>query len=108
MKPSELTAEDIAVFTRKIMDKADYAKLPDSEKADCTAALAASKGYVSAYTGLDLGTSVLEDITYAVCVIAAEMIDSRQMTVQYATENPTAKQIMDLHSMNLLPTPDIV
>lgn len=108
MKPFELTAADIAVFTRKTMDKSEYANLSDSEKSDCTVALAASKGYVSAYTGLDLSTSTLEDITYAVCVIAAEMIDSRQMTMQYATENPTAKQIMDLHSSNLLPTPDIV
>ena len=39
-----------------------------------------------------------------VLVIATEMLDNRQMTAQYTGQNPTAMQILNMHSTNLLPT----
>ena len=46
----------------------------------------------------------LEDLAYAVKVMAAEMIDNRQITAQYTGKNPMVMQILDLHSANLLPS----
>ena len=46
----------------------------------------------------------LEDLAYAVKVMAAEMIDNRQITAQYTGKNPMVMQILDLHSTNLLPS----
>ena len=43
-------------------------------------------------------------MTYAIKVIAAEMIDNHQITSQYSCQNPLAMQILDLHSTNLLPS----
>lgn len=32
------------------------------------------------------------------------MIDNRQVTMQYTGRNPTVMQILDMHSVNLLPS----
>lgn len=50
------------------------------------------------------GEDELEDLAYAVKVMAAEMIDNRQITAQYTGKNPMVMQILDLHSTNLLPS----
>lgn len=103
MRPCELTVQDVALFARLIVEKSDYENLSDSEKQDCVMALAAAKVYAAGYTGLDMETTELEDIAYAVLTIAAEMVDNRQMTAQYTGQNPTALQILNMHSTNLLP-----
>ncbi len=46
MKPSEITAELVANYTRL-----DYAGMTGAEKAELSAMLAAAKSYVKAYTG---------------------------------------------------------
>ena len=68
------------------------------------AALSAARSYCAAYAGIDLDTVAFEDVAYAVCVAAAEMLDNRQMTAQYTGRNPTVMQILDMHSTNLLPS----
>ena len=103
MKPCELTVQDVALFARLIVDKSDYENLSDSEKQDCVMALVSAKAYATGYTGLDMEMTELEDVTYAVLTIAAEMVDNRQMTAQYTGQNPTALQILNMHSTNLLP-----
>ena len=95
---------DMAAFARLIVEKAEYDELSDAEKQGCAMALEAAKSYVAGYTGLDIETTELEDIAYAVLVIATEMLDNRQMTAQYTGQNPTAMQILNMHSTNLLPT----
>lgn len=104
MKPSELTAEDIAVFSRRIMEKVEFRSLPEEEKTECSMALSAAKAFAAGYAGLDMETVAFEDVTYAICVVAAEMLENRQMVAQYTGQNPTALQILDLHSTNLLPS----
>ena len=103
MKPCELTAQDVALFSRLIVEKDDYEGLSGEEKQNCTLALAAAKAFAAGYAGLDMDTVALEDVAYAVLVIAAEMVDNHQMTTQYTGRNPTAMQILDMHSTNLLP-----
>lgn len=104
MKPCDLKAVDIALFSRKILDSTEYDELTDLEKRECEDALAAAKAAAGAYTGLDMEKTELEDLAYAVKVMAAEMIDNRQITAQYTGKNPMVMQILDLHSTNLLPS----
>lgn len=104
MRPCDLTAADVALFARKVLDAAEYEELSDLEKQECEGALAAAKAAAAGYTGLDVETSTLADLSYAIKVLAAEMIDNHQITAQYTGKNPVAMQILDLHSTNLLPS----
>ena len=103
MKPCDLTPLDVAMFARLIVEADDYYGLSDAEQQTCAMALAAAKSYAAGYTGLDIETTELEDVAYAVLTIAAEMVDNHQMTDQYTGQNPTAMQILNMHSTNLLP-----
>ena len=107
MKVRELTASDIALFSRLIMDSSEFDTLTDLERRECESALTAAKAVVEGYTGLDMATTEQEDLAYAVKVLAAEMIDSHQITAQYTGQNPVAMQIMDMHSSNLLPSVEV-
>lgn len=93
----------MAAFARLIVEKAEYDELSDA-RSRLRYGVEAAKSYVAGYTGLDIETTELEDIAYAVLVIATEMLDNRQMTAQYTGQNPTAMQIQNMHSTNLLPT----
>lgn len=104
MKPCEMTALDIAIFSRKITSAGDVGCLSAEEHRECEDALAAAKAVAGAYAGIDIEKTDFEDITYAVKVLAAEMIDNHQITTQYTGKNPVVMQILDLHSTNLLPS----
>ena len=104
MRPCDLTAADIAFFSRKIIEPEEYGALSPMEQSECEGALLAAKAAAGAYTGLDMEKTELEDLAYAVKVMAAEMIDNRQITAQYTGKNPMVMQILDLHSTNLLPS----
>ena len=104
MRPCDLMAVDIALFSRKILNTAEFDELSVLEQQECEDALAAAKAAAAAYTGLDIEATEQEDLAYAVKVLAAEMIDNHQITTQYTGKNPAAMQIMDLHSTNLLPS----
>ena len=104
MAPSEITAADLAVFSRQCVDTAEYERLDNDEKRHIQLALGAAKGFVRGYAGLDPDTCELEDVAIAILTIGAEMLDNRQMTAQYAVQNPMVMQILDMHSTNLLPT----
>ena len=103
MRPCDLMPADIALFSRKILNTAEFDELSVLEQRECEDALAAAKA-AAAYTGLDIEATEQEDLAYAVKVLAAEMIDNHQITTQYTGKNPVAMQIMDLHSTNLLPS----
>ena len=104
MRPCDLTAADIAFFSRKIIEPEEYGALSSMEQSECEGALSAAKAAAGAYTGLDMEKTELEDLAYAVKVMAAEMIDNRQITAQYTGKNPMVMQILDLHITNLLPS----
>lgn len=106
MLPCEITPQDVAAFARLIVDAADYDGLSGGEKQACEMALAGAKSFAAGYTGLNMAETALEDVAYAVLTIAAEMVDNRQVTAQYTGQNPTAMQILNMHSTNLLPGVD--
>ena len=71
-------------------------------------ALDAAKNAVKGYTGLDdEQLDSHEDITAAYLMIANDIFSSREYSsTDGAQINPTAAQILDLHSVNLLPKGD--
>lgn len=100
---------DVAVFSRLCYDSEEYDALPEDDKTQCSAVSEAAERFASGYTGLgcqrDNPSEQSEpnaDIRYACHVVAAEMIDNRQMITQYPTTNPTVMAILDMHSINLL------
>ena len=105
MAPSDLRPVDIAFFARKITESSEFEGLSDLEQMECEDALAAATVAACAYTGLDTkGMDSYPDITYAIKVMAAEMLDNHQISAQYTGKNPLVYQILDLHSTNLLPS----
>ena len=105
MKPRELTTGDLSYFAHITTHSGEYASTgyPDRER-QLKMILAAAKAMVSGYTGIDLDKTELEDLSYAILTIGAEMLDNRQMTAEGAAAmNPTVMQILDLHATNLLP-----
>lgn len=105
MTPFELKPVDIAFFARKVTEYSEYEGLSDLEKMECEDALEAARAAACAYTGIDMSEmAAYPDITYAIKVMAAEMIDNHQVTAQYTGKNPLVYQILDLHSTNLLPS----
>ena len=68
-----------------------------------TAAIA----YCTGYTGLtEKGLDEHEDISIAVLVLISDMWDNRSMTVDRSNINRTINDILGMHSVNLLPTPE--
>lgn len=64
---------------------------------------AAAISLILGYTGIPLGMlDNYEDITFACCCIIDDMYNNRSMTISRDTLNPTARQILDMHSKNLL------
>lgn len=105
MSPLQLKASDIAFFARKITESSEFEGLSDLEKAECKEALDAARSAASAYTGIEVhDMGMYPDLTYAVKVMAAEMLDNHQISAQYTGKNPLVYQILDLHSTNLLPS----
>ena len=108
MAPSELKAVDVAFFARKITESSEFEGLSGSEKSECEDALTAAKAAACAYTGLSLyDMARYEDITYAIKVMAAEMLDNHQISAQYTGKNQLVYQILDLHSTNLMPSAEV-
>lgn len=87
---------------------ADYLRIADPSDADNTllaAIIKASTAYMSKYTGLsaaDLDKS--PDMVIAALCLAQDMYDNRSMYVDSANPNLTAQSILDMHSINLLPS----
>lgn len=105
----KLEPVDVAVFSRLCYDSLEFDALPDDEKTLCCSASEAAERFASGYTGLpcqrdfpDEESEQNGDLRYACQVVAAEMIDNRQMLTQYTGRNPTVMQILNMHSINLL------
>lgn len=102
MNVSSLTALNLAEYARYTQGEAEFNALPETQKAEIAMALDASKAFVQGYTGHDL-MGECHDLAVAVLIIGAEMLDNRQLTAQYSTQNPMVMQILNMHSSNLLP-----
>ena len=92
MKISEITPEYVAEYLR-----ADY----EAEARLFDDILKASRAYIKSYTGAE-DLDQYEDLSIAALILCGEMYDNRQLTVQQDKENPAVKQILAMHSYNLL------
>lgn len=102
--PSELTAYQLAHFAHMCFDPADFEALPLEEQQEVAMILNLAVSYCGSYAGLDMTQEQPDSVCYAVLAVGAEMLENRQMTQQYSTQNPTVMQILDMYSTNLLPS----
>lgn len=98
----ELTAADLAMYARYAVDRESFDTLPN--RMEIELAFDAAKGFVAGFTGLDLESCEYPDLSVAVLVVGAEMLDNRQMTEQYTAQNPLVMQILHQHAVNYLPS----
>jgi hypothetical protein len=100
----ELTAQTLAEYARYSLGAEEYESLPNKGEVDI--ALEAAKAFISNKAGIKFEETDGADLAAAVLVLGAEMLDNRQMTTQYSTQNPMVVQIVNLYSSNLLPRGD--
>ena len=106
MANSEITkVSDITVT-----DVTDYLRIPEITAEDTallTTALNVAKQFVMSYTGLDdEGMDAHEDLVIVIYVLCQSMYDNRAYYVDKSNLNNVVESILNLHSINLLPTGD--
>lgn len=97
-KVSEVTATDLAEYLR-------VGDVTTSEEGFLDTIIGAAKSYMVKYTGLtseQLDES--SDLVIALFVLAHDMYDNRALYVDSANVNLAAQSILDMHSVNLLPS----
>lgn len=100
-KVSEITVSDLV----------DYIRIPDPTQGDnntLSTILTVAKKYVTEYTGrTPEEIDTFEDMILAVLVLCQDMWDNRTLYVDSTNANRVVESILDLHSINLLPTGEI-
>lgn len=97
-KVSEVTSTDLAEFLR-------VGEVTESEEGFLTTIIGAAKSYMCKYTGLtaeQLDES--SDLVFALLVLCDDMYDNRALYVDSANVNLAVQSILDMHSVNLLPS----
>lgn len=87
---------------------ADYLRIADPSDADKTllaAIIKAVPAYMTKYTGLSAAQlDESPDMVIAALCLAQDMYDNRSMYVDSSKQNLTVQSILDMHSINLLPS----
>lgn len=97
-KVSEVTSADLAEFLR-------VGEVTPSEDEFLKTIIGAATAYMSKYTGLT--TAQLDgsqDFVFVLLVLCQDMYDNRALYVDSANVNQTVQSILDMHSVNLLPS----
>lgn len=97
-KVSEVTSTDLAEYLR-------VGEVTDSEEGFLNTIIGAATAYMCKYTGLtaeQLDES--SDLAIALLVLAQDMYDNRALYVDSANVNLAVQSILDMHSVNLLPS----
>jgi hypothetical protein len=97
-KVSEVTSTDLAEFLR-------VGEVTASEEGFLKTIIGAAIAYMCKYTGLT--TAQLDgsqDFVQALLVLCQDMYDNRALYVDSANVNLTVQSILDMHSINLLPS----
>lgn len=87
---------------------ADYLRVADTSEADNTllsAILKAVPAYMTKYTGLTAAQlDESTDFVIAALALAQDMYDNRTIYADSTNPNMTVQSILDMHSVNLLPS----
>ena len=97
-KVSEVTSTDLAEYLR-------VGEVTASEEGFLNTIIGAAKSYMRKYTGLtaeQLDES--SDLVIALFVLCQDMYDNRALYVDSANVNLAVQSILDMHSVNLLPS----
>lgn len=97
-KVSEVASTDLAEYLR-------VGEVTESDDGFLKTIIGAAKSYMSKYTGLtaeQLDES--SDLVIALFVLAQDMYDNRALYVDSANVNLAVQSILDMHSVNLLPS----
>lgn len=97
-KVSEVTAADLAEHIR-------VGEVTASEKGFLDTIIGAAKSYMCKYTGLtEEQLDESSDLVIALLVLCQDMYDNRALYVDSANVNLAVQSILDMHSVNLLPS----
>lgn len=100
--------EIIKVSDITVQALADYLRVADPSDADNTllaAIIKAVPAYMAKYTGLSAAQlDGSPDMVIAALCLAQDMYDNRSMYVDSTKQNLTVQSILDMHSINLLPS----
>lgn len=97
-KVSEVTSTDLAAFLR-------VGEVTPYEEGFLNTIIGAATAYVCKYTGLtseQLDES--QDFVQVLLVLCQDMYDNRALYVDSANVNRMVQSILDMHSVNLLPS----
>lgn len=98
MKVSEVTSTDLAEYLR-------VGEVTSSEEGFLDTIIGAAKSYMRKYTGLDAEQlDESSDLVIALLVLCQDMYDNRALYVDSANVNLAVQSILDMHSVNLLPS----
>lgn len=97
-KVSEVTSTDLAEYLR-------VAEVTPSEDGFLKTIIGAATAYMCKYTGLTAAQlDESKDFVFALLVLAEDMYDNRALYVDSAHVNQAVQSILDMHSINLLPS----
>lgn len=95
---SEVTSTDLAEFLR-------VGEVTPSEDGFLKTIIGAATAYMCKYTGLDAAQlDGSQDFVVVLLVLCQDMYDNRALYVDSANVNQTVQSILDMHSVNLLPS----
>lgn len=97
-KVSDVTSTDLAEYLR-------VGEVTSSEEGFLNTIIGAAKSYICKYTGLTSEQmDESSDLVIALFVLAQDMYDNRALYVDSANVNLAVQSILDMHSVNLLPS----
>ena len=97
-KVSEVTSTDLANYLR-------VGEVTASEEGFLNTIIGAATAYMCKYTGLTAGQlDESGDLALAFLVLCEDMYDNRALYVDSANVNLSVQSILDMHSVNLLPS----
>ena len=97
-KVSEVTSTDLAEYLR-------VGEVTPSEDGFLKTIIGAATAYMSKYTGLTAAQlDESEDFVVALFVLTQDMYDNRALYVDSSNVNLAVQSILDMHSVNLLPS----
>lgn len=98
LKVSDVTSADLAEYLR-------VGEVTASEDGFLKTIIGAATAYMCKYTGLTAAQlDESEDFVVALFVLAQDMYDNRALYVDSSNVNLAVQSILDMHSVNLLPS----
>lgn len=97
-KVSEVTSTDLAAFLR-------VGEVTPSDEGFLNTIIGAATAYMCKYTGLTTAQlDESQDFVPVLLVLCQDMYDNRALYVDSANVNLAVQSILDMHSVNLLPS----